>query len=103
LQRISCPEFEPIAIAVNRLLERLHRALDSERSFTANSAHELRTPLATALAKVQRLKTRISDETLQHNVAEIEESLRSLSVLSENCWNWRKRKAAARYHKARTI
>jgi len=75
-------EFEPIAIAVNRLLERLHRALDSERSFTANSAHELRTPLATALAKVQRLKTRISDETLQHNVAEIEESLRSLSVLS---------------------
>lgn len=75
-------EFEPIAVAINRLLERLHRALESERSFTANSAHELRTPLATALAKVQRLKTRISDAPLQHDVAEIEESLRNLSVLS---------------------
>jgi len=75
-------EFEPIAVAVNRLLERLHRALESERSFTANSAHELRTPLATALAKVQRLKIRISDAQRKNDVAEIEEALRSLSVLS---------------------
>ena len=75
-------EFEPIAGAINRLLERLHRALESERSFTANSAHELRTPLATALAKVQRLKTRMPDDYLKNDVAEIEEALRSLSVLS---------------------
>ncbi|RUR28329.1 HAMP domain-containing protein [Vreelandella andesensis] len=75
-------EFKPIAIAVNRLLERLHRALESERSFTANSAHELRTPLATALAKVQRLKTRIFDDQVKKNVTEIEEALRSLSTLS---------------------
>lgn len=75
-------EFEPIAVAVNRLLERLHRAIESERSFTANSAHELRTPLATALAKVQRLKTRVPDDHLKNDVAEIEEALRSLSVLS---------------------
>jgi two-component system OmpR family sensor kinase len=75
-------EFEPIALAVNRLLERLHRALETERSFTANSAHELRTPLATALAKVQRLKPRVQSDQLKANVAEIEESLRSLSVLS---------------------
>lgn len=75
-------EFEPIAMAVNRLLERLHRALETERSFTANSAHELRTPLATALAKVQRLKTRVQSDQLKANVAEIEASLRSLSELS---------------------
>ncbi|MFO8142311.1 MAG: histidine kinase dimerization/phospho-acceptor domain-containing protein, partial [Marinobacter sp.] len=75
-------EFEPIAMAVNRLLERLHRALDTERSFTANSAHELRTPLATALAKVQRLKTQIQGDQLKENVAEIEAALRSLSMLS---------------------
>ena len=75
-------EFEPIAVAVNRLLERLHRALESERSFTANSAHELRTPLATALAKVQRLKVRVPGDQLKRNVSEIEEALRSLSVLS---------------------
>ncbi|PHQ26720.1 two-component sensor histidine kinase [Marinobacter guineae] len=75
-------EFEPIAVAVNRLLERLHRALDTERSFTANSAHELRTPLATALAKVQRLKTQVQSNQLKNNVAEIEDALRSLSMLS---------------------
>ncbi|MCR8915707.1 HAMP domain-containing protein [Marinobacter panjinensis] len=75
-------EFEPIALAVNRLLERLHRALETERSFTANSAHELRTPLATALAKIQRLKTRIQSDQLKADIADIEESLRSLSVLS---------------------
>ena len=75
-------EFEPTAVAVNRLLERLNRALDAERSFTANSEHELRTPLATALAKVQRLKTQLEDQHLKKNVVEIEEALRGLSTLS---------------------
>ncbi len=75
-------EFEPIAVAVNRLLERLQRTLETERSFTANSAHELRTPLATALAKVQRLKTQLQNDQLRNNVGEIEEALRSLSLLS---------------------
>ncbi|MBC7193453.1 ATP-binding protein [Marinobacter sp.] len=75
-------EFEPTAVAVNRLLQRLNRALDAERSFTANSAHELRTPLATALAKVQRLKTQLEDRRLRENVAEIEEALHGLSTLS---------------------
>jgi two-component system OmpR family sensor kinase len=75
-------EFEPTAVAVNRLLERLNRALDAERSFTANSAHELRTPLATALAKVQRLKKQLEDQHLKKNVVEVEEALRGLATLS---------------------
>ena len=77
------PLIEPIAAAVNRLLERLQRALEAERSFTANSAHELRTPLATALAKVQRLKTLLHSDALRDNVTEVEVALRSLSALSE--------------------
>ena len=48
-------EIRPIADAVNRLMGRLRRALDAERSFAANSAHELRTPIAAALAQAQRL------------------------------------------------
>ncbi|MBQ0745868.1 MAG: sensor histidine kinase N-terminal domain-containing protein, partial [Marinobacter sp.] len=76
-------EFEPIMVSVNRLLERLRRALEAERSFTANSAHELRTPLATALAKLQRLKTETDDARVKTRAGEIEESLRSLSRLSE--------------------
>lgn len=76
-------EFEPIMVSVNRLLERLRRALEAERSFTANSAHELRTPLATALAKLQRLKAEAQDARIKSRADEIEESLRALSKLSE--------------------
>ena len=42
----------------------------------------MRTPLATALAKVQRLKTQLEDNRLRENVAEIEEALHGLSTLS---------------------
>ena len=48
-------ELRPIAEAVARLVERLRAALDAERAFAANSAHELRTPIAGALARTQRM------------------------------------------------
>ena len=76
-------EIRPLADAVNHLLDRLRRALESERSFTANSAHELRTPLATTLAQVQRLRREAPEGPLQVRTAQIETSLRELSRLSE--------------------
>lgn len=39
-------ELQPIAGTLNDLLSRLERAFDRERQFTANAAHELRTPIA---------------------------------------------------------
>ena len=76
-------EFAPLLNAVNHLLARLRRALEAERSFTANSAHELRTPLATALAKLQRLQAKTQDMQIKAQVEEVEVSLRTLSRLSE--------------------
>ncbi len=46
-------ELTPIINDMNRLLERLKAALDAERSFAANSAHELRTPIAAARAQAE--------------------------------------------------
>ncbi|WP_315736959.1 ATP-binding protein [Bradyrhizobium sp. SZCCHNR1093] len=76
-------EIAPIADAVNHLLEGLRRALEAERSFTANSAHELRTPIAAALAQTQRLIAETQDAAAQSRAQQIETALRRLWRLSE--------------------
>lgn len=76
-------EINPLADAVNHLMERLRCALEAERSFTANYGHELRTPLASTLAQIQRLRREAPEGPLQARIAQIEASLRDLSRLSE--------------------
>ena len=76
-------EILPIAESVNHLLKRLRLTLEAERSFTANSAHELRTPLAAALAQIQRLKAEAPLGQLQDRAIRIEVALKDLTQLSE--------------------
>ncbi|HVR54491.1 MAG TPA: ATP-binding protein [Pseudorhodoferax sp.] len=49
-------ELRPILDALNALLGRLGQALESERRFTADAAHELRTPLAALRMRVQLIE-----------------------------------------------
>lgn len=76
-------ELASIAEAINRLLDRLRRVLEAERNFNANSAHELRTPLAAALAQTQRMVAEAPEGPLSRRARQVEASLGHLSRLSE--------------------
>lgn len=76
-------ELLPIATAVDDLILRVRLALDAERSFAANSAHELRTPIAGALAQTQRLIAELEGSSALPRARQVEASLVRLRQLSE--------------------
>ncbi len=65
LQPIACAdapvELQPWLSSVNSLLARLRSLVAAERRFSSHTAHELRTPLAAARARAQRLAESTSD------------------------------------------
>lgn len=75
-------EMMPVATAVNDLLGNVRRTLDAERHFAANAAHELRTPMAAALAQVQRLLAESSDPAVRQRATGIETALKRLNHLA---------------------
>lgn len=76
-------EIAPLAGTLNSLLDRLRHAFEAERSFAANAAHELRTPLAGAIAQTQRLRSETADPAIEARAADIEATLKRLTRLSE--------------------
>lgn len=76
-------EIAPLALTLNSLLNRLQAAFDAERGFASNAAHELRTPLAGAIAQAQRLQAETADPAAAARAADIEATLKRLTRLSE--------------------
>lgn len=76
-------EARAIGTSVNRLIERLGRVLEAERNFTSNSAHELRTPVAAALAQTQRLISELPEGAAARRARQVEASLGDLARLCE--------------------
>lgn len=74
-------EVEPMAVTLNGLLGRLKAAFEAERSFAANAAHELRTPLAGAIAQAQRLRSEVP--AAEARAADIESTLKRLTRVAE--------------------
>lgn len=76
-------ELAPIVDDVNRLMSRLALALESERSFAANAAHELRTPVAAALAQLSRLAAELHGTAQAGRAERVAGILRGLGRTAE--------------------
>ena len=64
-------EIVPLRDAFNALLQRVSATLDSERRFTSDAAHELRTPLAALKIQAQVAQRAQPGETQQHALAQV--------------------------------
>ncbi|HCN67959.1 MAG TPA: two-component sensor histidine kinase, partial [Candidatus Accumulibacter sp.] len=64
-------EVLPLVVALNDLLMRLQRALEQQREFVADAAHELRTPLAALTLQVQLAERAADAEARAEAFAEV--------------------------------
>lgn len=76
-------ELNAITTTVNDLMARLSRAIEGERAFATNAAHELRTPVAIALAQVQRLKSETLKKEDLSRIEKVEAALQRMTHLVE--------------------
>ena len=68
-------EVRPLVGALNHLLERVGNSLEGERRFTANAAHELRTPLAAIKAQAYLVRTAEGEADRQDAVAQLQRGI----------------------------
>ena len=78
-------EVRPMVLALNDLLQRMSHSLEGERRFTANAAHELRTPLAAIKAQLYAARVAASEDerqfALTHLQSGVERAIRLVSQL----------------------
>jgi two-component system OmpR family sensor kinase len=81
-------EFEPLALSINKLVDRIHTFVKYQKELFIGTAHELKTPLAVMKTKneVTLLKPREQEkyiETLRHNNKTIDEMNKMISSILE--------------------
>ena len=76
-------EILPVISEINQLLIKLKKAITTERQFTSDAAHELRTPLAAIKAQTQVAQRAKDRATQNHTLAKIIEGVDRSSHLVE--------------------
>jgi two-component system sensor histidine kinase QseC len=87
ISRTGLPaEIAPLVDAVNGALDRMADAMDAERRFTENAAHELRTPLAVLKLRLQRARqaqpTGFDWAAIEHDLAQMQRLVSQLLDLA---------------------
>ncbi|AJW98471.1 ATP-binding protein [Burkholderia gladioli] len=76
-------EVQPLVHALNGLLARLAAALDTQKAFVADAAHELRTPLAAVQIQAQLVARAQDDETRREALADLQSGVTRATRLAE--------------------
>ena len=76
-------EIAPLRAALNALIRRVVEAFDNERRFTADAAHELRTPLAALKVQAQVALRAHTDDSRQHALAQVIAGVERMAHLVE--------------------
>jgi two-component system OmpR family sensor kinase len=76
-------EVQPLVRALNGLLERLAVALDTQKAFVADAAHELRTPLAAVQIQAQLVARAHDDTERREALADLQAGVTRATRLAE--------------------
>ncbi|KND58882.1 Sensory histidine kinase QseC [Candidatus Paraburkholderia schumanniana] len=76
-------EVRPVVRALNALLSRLSAALDTQKAFVADAAHELRTPLAAVQIQAQLVARARDDDTRREALRDLHEGIARATRLAE--------------------
>lgn len=79
----SGDEIESLSLALNRMITRIHSAVETNRRFIADASHELRTPLAVLHAELETASSRnhISLDTREMLASHLEEVERPFKIV----------------------
>jgi signal transduction histidine kinase len=76
-------EVQPLVHAVNQALDRLEEGFRGQREFTADAAHELRTPLAILRTQIDMIADREVASSLGHDVENMSRLVNQLLEMAE--------------------